>query len=124
MPSVNVVVTVPLVPVVFPIIDTVGACKYPRPGLVIIIEVAVAIVVEEVVNQLIIPVAVTPFEVVGVEKLNEIVDVFATVNNVAIKIETAARRAGDVESSVVDKVSNYMKSTYSLCQLLKIQENI
>ena len=54
----------------------------------------------------------------------EIVDVFATVNNVAIKIETAARRAGDVESSVVDKVSSYMKSTYSLCQLLKIQENI
>jgi UDP-glucose 4-epimerase len=51
----------------------------------------------------------------------EIIDVFATVNNVTIKTMIAPRRPGDLESSVVESVSDYMSNQYTLCQLLQVK---
>ena len=55
--------------------------------------------------------------------VNEIVDTFATVNNIKIKTKIGPRRKGDIESCVlptVSPLSSYMRKDYTLEQLLKV----
>ena len=52
--------------------------------------------------------------------VKEIVDLFQKVNNIELDVRYGPRRPGDVERSVLDGVSPYMKSLYSLEQLLKV----
>lgn len=55
--------------------------------------------------------------------VNEIVDAFATVNNIKIKTKIGPRRKGDIESCVlptVSPLSSYMRKDYTLEQLLKV----
>ena len=52
--------------------------------------------------------------------VNEIVDAFATVNNIKIKTKIGPRRKGDIESSVLSTISSYMRKDYTLEQLLKV----
>ena len=47
------------------------------------------------------------------------VDLFKNFNGVDFKVEYGPRRDGDVESSVLDYPSDYMKSIYSMKDLLK-----
>lgn len=52
--------------------------------------------------------------------VKEIVDLFQKVNNIKLNVSYGPRRAGDVERSVLDGVSPYMKNLYSLEELLKV----
>ena len=51
--------------------------------------------------------------------VNEIVDMFKAVNNVTFDVIAGPRRKGDIESSVLENVSPFMKNLYSLEELLK-----
>ncbi len=53
--------------------------------------------------------------------VKEIVNLFRTVNDVDFSISSGPRRKGDLPSSVLEDVSPYMKSLYSIEDLLKIQ---
>ena len=53
--------------------------------------------------------------------VKEMVDVFKSVNNCDFEIVYKPRREGDLEISVLDNPSTYMKSMYSLPQLLEIK---
>lgn len=50
--------------------------------------------------------------------VKEMVDLFKHYNNVDFKVEYSKRRDGDVESSVLDNPSDYMKSIYSMKDFL------
>jgi|TARA_R110001632_G_scaffold2834_1_gene12353 UDP-glucose 4-epimerase len=50
----------------------------------------------------------------------EIFNVFKTINNLDIDFEYFPRRAGDIEASVLNDVSPYMKKIYSIEDLLKV----
>lgn len=50
--------------------------------------------------------------------VREIVDQFKTSNGVDFEVISGPRRQGDLESSVLDKPSRYMKRLYSMKQLL------
>lgn len=52
--------------------------------------------------------------------VKEIIDIFQKVNNVKFDTIIAPRREGDLESSVLDNPSSYMKQTYKIDQLLKL----
>ena len=52
--------------------------------------------------------------------VKQIVDLFSSVNDVTINIIYGNRRAGDLEKSVLDKPSAYMKNMYTIEELLKI----
>lgn len=52
--------------------------------------------------------------------VNEIVDMFKAVNNVTFDVIAGPRRKGDIESSVLENVSPFMKNLYSLEELLKV----
>lgn len=51
--------------------------------------------------------------------VQEIVDIFKQVNRVKFQVVGHPRRPGDLESSVLDSVSPYMKNLYKIDQLLK-----
>jgi len=51
--------------------------------------------------------------------VKEMVDLFKLYNDVEFNVEYGPRRDGDVESSVLDYPSEYMKSIYSMKDLLK-----
>jgi UDP-glucose 4-epimerase len=53
--------------------------------------------------------------------VKEMVDVFKLVNNCDFTVNYCQRRDGDLEYSVLDNPSTYMKSTYTLSQLLEIK---
>jgi UDP-glucose 4-epimerase len=53
--------------------------------------------------------------------VKEMVEVFKQVNNCDFEINYCQRREGDLECSVLDNVSSYMNSTYTLPQLLEIK---
>jgi UDP-glucose 4-epimerase len=53
--------------------------------------------------------------------VKEMVDVFKLVNNCDFIVNYCQRREGDLEYSVLDNVSKYMESTYTLPQLLEIK---
>lgn len=53
--------------------------------------------------------------------VKEMVNLFCKVNNVDFCIKSGPRRAGDLPSSVLEDVSPYMKSIYSIEDLLKIK---
>ena len=53
--------------------------------------------------------------------VKEMVDVFKMVNKCDFEIKYCQKRPGDLEYSVLDDVSSYMKSTYTLPQLLEIK---
>jgi UDP-glucose 4-epimerase len=53
--------------------------------------------------------------------VKEMVELFQEVNNVYFNIKYGPRRQGDLPSSVLKDVSPYMKSIYSMKDLLKIQ---
>lgn len=52
--------------------------------------------------------------------VKEIVDTFKLINNVKFDTIPFPRRKGDIESSILDNVSTYMKNLYSLKDYLKI----
>jgi UDP-glucose 4-epimerase len=52
--------------------------------------------------------------------VREIVELFKKVNNVDFTIKEGPRRKGDIEVSVLDNVSPYLKDLYALDDLLKI----
>ena len=52
--------------------------------------------------------------------VNEIIDRFKAVNNTDFTIEYGPRRQGDIESSVLDSPSSYMKKLFTLDELLKV----
>jgi UDP-glucose 4-epimerase len=52
--------------------------------------------------------------------VNEIVDMFKKVNNIDFDVNYGPRRKGDIESSVLENVSPYMKNLYTLEELLKV----
>jgi UDP-glucose 4-epimerase len=51
--------------------------------------------------------------------VKEIVDEFQKVNNVNFNVKYGPRRKGDIESSVLEKLSPYMRNLYTMDQLLK-----
>jgi len=53
--------------------------------------------------------------------VKKMVEVFKQVNNCDFEIKYCQRREGDLECSVLDDVSSYMDSTYTLPQLLEIK---
>lgn len=53
--------------------------------------------------------------------VKEMVDLFCNVNDVDFSISSGPRRKGDLAVSVLENVSPYMKSIYSIKDLLKIQ---
>lgn len=53
--------------------------------------------------------------------VNEIVEIFKRVNNVDFDIEYGPRRKGDLPVSVLDTVSEYMQSLYTIEGLLKVK---
>jgi UDP-glucose 4-epimerase len=53
--------------------------------------------------------------------VKEMVNLFRTVNDVDFCIKSGPRRKGDLPASVLEDVSPYMKSIYSIEDLLKIQ---
>jgi len=53
--------------------------------------------------------------------VKEMVNLFCRVNDVDFSISSGPRRKGDLPSSVLEDVSRYMKSMYSMEDLLKIQ---
>ncbi len=52
--------------------------------------------------------------------VNEMVNIFQRVNNVDFDIKYGPRRKGDLPSSVLEDVSPYMSSLYTIEQLLKV----
>jgi UDP-glucose 4-epimerase len=52
--------------------------------------------------------------------VREIIHLFESVNDVTINIQYGPRRKGDLESSVLEKPSHYMKNLYNIKELLKI----
>ena len=52
--------------------------------------------------------------------VNEIVDMFKKVNDVDFTVKVGPRRKGDIESSVLENVSPYMRNLYSMKELLKV----
>jgi len=52
--------------------------------------------------------------------VNEIIEIFKNVNNVNFKVNVLGRRQGDIEYSVLKTVSPYMKSLYTMEEILKI----
>lgn len=52
--------------------------------------------------------------------VKEIVKIFKNVNNTNFEIKTLPKRIGDLEVSVLDNPSQYMKKIYNIDQLLKI----
>ena len=52
--------------------------------------------------------------------VNEIVNLFQKVNDVDFEVKRGPRRKGDIEVSVLENVSPYMKELYSLEELLKV----
>lgn len=52
--------------------------------------------------------------------VREIVHLFEKVNDVILNVKYAKRRRGDLEYSVLENVSPYMKNLYSIEQLLKV----
>ena len=52
--------------------------------------------------------------------VQQIVDLFSSVNDVTIDVAYGDRRSGDLEKSVLDKPSTYMKNMYTIKELLKI----
>lgn len=55
--------------------------------------------------------------------VKEMVNLFCKVNDVDFLIESGPRRKGDLASSVLEEVSQYMKQKYSIEDLLKIQKH-
>lgn len=54
------------------------------------------------------------------KSVQEMVNLFKTVNKVDFDIEYGPRRKGDIEMSVLDNPSTYMKQLFSFEQLLKV----
>lgn len=52
--------------------------------------------------------------------VSQIIDIFKRVNNVDFDINLKSRREGDIEISILNNVSKYMHSLYSIDELLKI----
>jgi UDP-glucose 4-epimerase len=52
--------------------------------------------------------------------VKEIVDIFQQTNNTTFAVKTGPRRKGDIEVSVLDNPSPYMKKLYSIKDLLKV----
>lgn len=52
--------------------------------------------------------------------VKEIVNLFQKVNDVDFDVKYGSRRQGDLPISVLENVSNYMKSMYSMEELLKV----
>jgi UDP-glucose 4-epimerase len=52
--------------------------------------------------------------------VNEIVGLFQKVNDVDFNVKYGPRRKGDLDVSVLEDVSPYMKNLYTLEELLKI----
>jgi len=52
--------------------------------------------------------------------VNEIVNLFQKVNDVDFEVKRGPRRKGDIEVSVLENVSPYMKNLYSLEELLRV----
>jgi len=52
--------------------------------------------------------------------VTEIVDMFKKVNNVDFSVKIGPRRKGDIESSVLEDVSTYMRNLYTMDELLKV----
>jgi UDP-glucose 4-epimerase len=52
--------------------------------------------------------------------VTEIVDMFKKVNSVDFTVKVGPRRKGDIESSVLEEVSPYMKNLYTIEELLKV----
>ena len=50
----------------------------------------------------------------------DIVNMFKEVNNINFEVKIGPRRKGDIESSVLDNVSPYMRNLYSMEELLKV----
>jgi UDP-glucose 4-epimerase len=53
--------------------------------------------------------------------VNEIVNKFQQVNDVDFKVKYGPRRKGDLASSVLEDVSPFMRSLYTMDELLKVQ---
>jgi UDP-glucose 4-epimerase len=51
--------------------------------------------------------------------VKEIVNKYKQVNSVDFKVEIVSRRSGDLEKTVLDTVSEYMKTLYTIEELLK-----
>jgi UDP-glucose 4-epimerase len=52
--------------------------------------------------------------------VTEIVHMFKKVNNVDFTVKKGPRRKGDIESSVLENVSSYMRNLYTMEELLKV----
>ena len=52
--------------------------------------------------------------------VKEMVDIYQKVNDIKINVKNGPRREGDAESTVLKDVSKYMKTLYTIDQLLKI----
>lgn len=52
--------------------------------------------------------------------VTEIVTMFKAVNNIEFDVKVGPRRKGDIESSVLEEVSPYMKNLYTIAELLKV----
>jgi UDP-glucose 4-epimerase len=50
----------------------------------------------------------------------DIVNMFKEVNNIDFEVKVGPRRKGDIESSVLENVSPYMRNLYTIDQLLKV----
>jgi len=81
--------------------------------------------VNEIVNSLVIAITTPSFKIENLghgkgHSVKEIIDIFKTVNNVNFNTVACDRRPGDIEYSVLDSVSPYMKSLYSIEEILKV----
>jgi UDP-glucose 4-epimerase len=54
--------------------------------------------------------------------VTEIIDMFKKVNKVDFTVKVGPRRKGDIESSVLENVSSYMRNLYSMEELLKVDK--
>ena len=52
--------------------------------------------------------------------VKEIIEIYKKVNNVDFEIKNMPRRSGDIEVSVLDNVSRYMKKLYTIENLLQV----
>jgi UDP-glucose 4-epimerase len=52
--------------------------------------------------------------------VKEIIEIFKSVNDVEFTVNTVSRRAGDLERSVLDNPSAYLKNLYDIRDLLKV----
>ena len=55
--------------------------------------------------------------------VKEMIEIFKEVNDCDFKVIVEGRRAGDLERSVLDKPSKYMKKKYNLCDLLVVEKH-